>query len=138
MIRYSRLESIRIVKEARKATDICGLLKKYGLSLIQLETMQKEYASIGAIINGALKSMFLSDGSRNRVIVPDELPVTPDTDFPNFRTISTHRKLVFKSNLERHNFYVKNLDKFPTIYLPIAPWLVPSANQNKIYNTESH
>lgn len=117
-VKYSRLQSIKILKEARKSNDICGVLKKYGLAQRDLDRMQEECGSALACLKTAVRSMFLSDGSRNPVIVPD------DGINSNLRTVAS-TGMVFKSNAARHKFYMKNLRKFPCLHLPFAPWTVP-------------
>lgn len=116
--KYSRMQSLQIVKEARKSKNISGLLKNYGLAQRDLERMQGEYGSTVACLKTVVKSMFLGDGSRNPVIVPNE------GGDSNLRTVSS-TGMAFKSNAAQHKFYMKNIRKFPALHLPFAPWSVP-------------
>ncbi len=116
---YGRLKSMQIVNEAHKSSDICGLLKKYGLAQRDLEVMQKKYGSVVACVKTAVKSMFLSDGSRNPVMVPNECGDS------NLRIVHISNKTTFKSNLAQHKFYMKNINKFQCLQLPCAPWDIP-------------
>lgn len=118
--KYGRVASIQIVNEARKSNDICGVLKKYGLAQRDLDRMQKEYGSIVASVRTVVKSMLLSDGSRNPVIVPNENVKS------NLRIVHMSNKTTFKSNLAQHNFYMKNINKFQSLHLPFAPWEIPA------------
>jgi len=124
-VKYSALQQRKIVREAAKSTDICGVLKKYHLSKRCLERMQKEQGNILATVRTAVNSMFLSDGSRNPVIVPRD-------DDPNFRVMSQSGKMVFKSNLARHKFYMKNIRRFSVLELPCAPWDIPPGEPDEI------
>ncbi len=61
---YSRLDSIRIVREARKSKDISGLLKNYGLAQRDLKRMQEEYGSVERdkfIVPGGSKPKTIGD-----------------------------------------------------------------------------
>lgn len=118
-IKYSRKKSMQILKEARRSNDICGVLKKYGLAQRDFERMQEEYGSIVASVRTVVKSMLLSDGSRNPVIVPNENVKS------NLRIVHMSNKTTFKSNLAQHNFYMKNINKFQSLHLPFAPWDIP-------------
>lgn len=119
-IKYSRIQSLKIVREARRSNDICGVLKKYGLAQRDFERMQEQYGSTSASVKTVVKSMFLSDGSRNPVIVPNENVNS------NLRIVHMSDKTTFKSNLAQHNFYMKNINKFQSLHLPCAPWDIPA------------
>lgn len=118
--KYSRMQSVKIVKEARRSNDICGVLKKYGLAQRDFERMQEQYGSAAASVKTVVKSMFLSDGSRNPVLVPNENVNS------NLRIVQMSDKTTFKSNLAQHNFYMKNINKFQSLHLPRAPWDIPA------------
>ncbi len=119
---YSRKKSINIVKEALKSNDICGVLKKYGLAQRDFERMQEQYGSVVACVKTAAKSMLLSDGSRNPVIVPNE------GGGSNLRIVHISDKTIFKSNVAQHKFYMENINKFQSLHLPRAPWHIPTEN----------
>lgn len=114
--KYGRLAAVQIVNEARKSNDICGVLKKYGLAQRDFERMQEQYGSVVASVKTVVKSMFLSDGSRNPIMVPNE------GGDSNLRIVHISDKTTFKSNLAQHDFYMKNINKFQCLHLPWAPW----------------
>lgn len=123
--KYSNIELMLIMKEARNSKDICGVLKKYGLAQRDFDEMVKKFGSILACLKTAVKSMRLGDGSRNPVLALNEGTILEESGYSNLRIMKTSDKMVFKSNLSRHKFYMNNIHKFQSIYFPGAPWNIP-------------
>lgn len=125
-VKYDHIQSMLIIKEARESKNICGVLKKYGLSQRDFDEIEKKYGSSLSVLKTVVKSMFLSDKSRNPVISLSEGIILEETDYSNLRIMQTSDKMFFKSNLVQHNFYMNNIHKFQSLHFPCAPWYIPT------------